>query len=65
LVVGTSAKVYPAASLIPIAKRGQPPAKVVEINLSRTEASPQADLGLYGPSGVILPQLVQALESMP
>jgi len=65
LVVGTSAKVYPAASLIPIAKRGQPPAKVVEINLSRTEASPQADLGLYGPSGVILPQLIQALESMP
>lgn len=63
LVVGTSAVVYPAASLIPIAKRGTPSARIVEINLTRTEASHQADLGLYGPSGTILPQLVRALET--
>jgi NAD-dependent deacetylase len=64
LVVGTSAVVYPAASLIPIAKRGVPAARVVEINLTQTEATAQADLGLYGPSGVILPQLVRALETI-
>lgn len=63
LVVGTSAVVYPAASLIPVAKRHRPtPAQVIEVNLTPTEASDWADVGLYGPSGVILPQLVQRLE---
>jgi NAD-dependent deacetylase len=62
LVVGTSAVVHPAASLIPIAKRGSgEPAKVVEVNLTRTEASYFADAGLYGPSGVMLPKLLQRL----
>jgi len=37
----------------------------VEINLTRTEATPQADLSLHGPSGVVLPELVRAMESMP
>ena len=59
LVVGTSAVVYPAASLIPIAKRHKEiPAKVIEVNLARTEASTSADVWLYGPSGVILPKLM-------
>jgi NAD-dependent deacetylase len=64
LVVGTSAVVHPAASLIPIAKRGRPPgAKVIEVNLTQTEASRLADVGLYGPSGVVLPKLVEKLGS--
>jgi NAD-dependent deacetylase len=63
LVVGTSAVVHPAASLIPIAKRGKSvPAKVVEVNLTRTEASAYADVGLYGPSGQMLPRLVKKLN---
>lgn len=64
LVVGTSAVVHPAASLIPISKRryDRPPAKVVEVNLTPTEASVLADVGLYGPSGVVLPQLMKKLN---
>ncbi len=63
LVVGTSAVVHPAASLIPISKRrrDKPPAKVIEVNLTPTEASMLADVGLYGPSGVVLPKLVERL----
>lgn len=62
LVVGTSAVVHPAASLIPTAKRGKSPgAKVIEINLTETEASRFADVGLYGPSGQVLPKLVEQL----
>ena len=63
LVVGTSAVVFPAASLIPISKRGKAvPAKVIEVNLTKTDASTYADVGLYGPSGVILPKLVKKLD---
>lgn len=60
LVVGTSAVVHPAASLIPISKRRtkEKPAKVIEVNLTRTEASAHADVGLYGPSGEVLPKLL-------
>jgi NAD-dependent deacetylase len=67
LVVGTSAVVHPAASLIPIAKRRsswdniRAGARVVECNLTRTEASSYADVGLYGPSGQVLPKLVERL----
>ncbi len=59
LVVGTSAVVYPAASLVPIARRKG--ATVIEVNMTRTEASSSADIGLYGPSGVMLPKLLQKL----
>jgi NAD-dependent deacetylase len=67
LVVGTSAVVHPAASLIPIAREGtfahrkRRGATVIEINLTRTEASDLADIGLYGPSGQILPRIVKQL----
>ena len=67
LVVGTSAVVYPAASLIPVAKRRSEwdpvngPATVIEVNLTRTEASEQADIGLYGKSGEILPRVFELL----
>ncbi|MCE9562647.1 MAG: NAD-dependent deacylase [Planctomycetes bacterium] len=65
LVVGTSAVVHPAASLIPVAKgrRQGPVAKVIEINLTPTEASKFADVGLYGPSGEVLPKLLERLNS--
>lgn len=61
LVVGTSAVVHPAASLVPIARRKG--ATVIEVNLTRTEASAYADIGLYGPSGVMLPKLIEKLNS--
>jgi NAD-dependent deacetylase len=67
LVVGTSAVVHPAASLIPIAKRRstwddiRAGARVIEVNLTRTEASHLADVGLYGPSGQVLPKLLERL----
>jgi len=56
--VGTSAVVYPAASLPMIAKRAG--AYMVEINLERTELSHQADEVLLGKSGEILPKLLDA-----
>src|SRR5947209_8123137 len=59
LVVGTSAIVYPAAGLIRTARGGG--ARVVEVNLAATGASIDADVGLYGPSGQLLPELVQRL----
>jgi NAD-dependent deacetylase len=65
LVVGTSAVVYPAASLIPIAKQAKSPgATVIEFNLDRTAASDQADIGLYGPSGELLPRVLTRLNAM-
>ncbi len=62
LVVGTSAVVHPAASLVPIAKHSPRGATVIELNLARTEASELADIGLYGPSGQIMPKLVERLS---
>ena len=56
LVVGTSAQVYPAASLIPFAR--QSGAKVVEVNVDDTQYSNAVDCVLRGPSGEILPQLI-------
>lgn len=67
LVVGTSAVVHPAASLIPLARNrfgsvDKPRAAVViEVNLTHTEASRFADIGLYGPSGEILPKVIACL----
>ncbi|HEY2786588.1 MAG TPA: NAD-dependent deacylase [Fimbriiglobus sp.] len=58
LVVGTSAVVYPAAGVIPIARHRRNPAAVIECNLTRTDASDLADVGLYGPSGETLPKLM-------
>jgi NAD-dependent deacetylase len=63
LVVGTSAVVYPAAGLIDLAKHCGAP--VIEINLAPTAVSSAVDLGLYGPSGIVLPELVRLLDSRP
>ena len=56
LVVGTSAAVYPAASLVPYAK--QAGAKVIEINTELTSMSKVVDCVLQGPAGEILPKLL-------
>lgn len=56
LVVGTSAAVYPAASLVTVARQAK--AKVVEINVEETSISHEVDCSLRGPSGEVLPRLV-------
>jgi NAD-dependent deacetylase len=60
LVIGTSALVYPAAGLIELARAGG--ASVIEVNLAATPASRLADACLFGPSGQVLPRLVQRLQ---
>lgn len=55
LVVGTSAVVYPAASLARLARR----AKVIEVNPEETPLSGAAHVSLRGKAGEILPQLVE------
>lgn len=56
LVVGTSALVYPAAGLAPLARSRH--AKIVEVNLEPTPVSGLVDVALTGRAGEILPQLV-------
>jgi NAD-dependent deacetylase len=56
LVIGTSAVVHPAASLIPYAKHAG--AKVIEINTEETAASQTVDCALRGPAGEMLPRLL-------
>jgi len=58
LVVGTSALVYPAAGLAPLARSAG--AKVIEVNLEPTPMSGLVDCPLTGRSGEILPELVNA-----
>jgi NAD-dependent deacetylase len=56
LIIGTSALVYPAASLAPIAQAAG--ARLIEINPEGTTLSAHADASLRGPAGEILPDLV-------
>ncbi|MDO8550640.1 MAG: Sir2 family NAD-dependent protein deacetylase, partial [Ignavibacteria bacterium] len=60
-IVGTSAVVYPAASLIFTAKQNG--AYLVEINIEETEISDIADLSFFGPSGKILPGIMKEVKS--
>lgn len=62
LSVGTSAAVYPAAALPQIAKAAG--AYLVEINPDRTDLTPLADVHLAEPSGVALPAIVQAIQTL-
>jgi NAD-dependent deacetylase len=57
LVVGTSAVVYPAASLVPYARQGG--AKVIEVNTGDTQFTNLVDCALRGPAGGLLPELVR------
>jgi NAD-dependent deacetylase len=61
LAVGTSAAVYPAASLPQIARRGG--AYVVEVNVEPTEISRAVDETILGKAGEILPALVESYRT--
>ena len=52
IVAGTSAQVYPAAGLIPLAKT------VIEINPEATDFSDEVVYSIRGKSGDVLPQLI-------
>jgi NAD-dependent protein deacetylase/lipoamidase len=56
IVAGTSAQVYPAAGLIPLAIANG--STVIEVNPDATDFSDQVTFALRGPSAEILPQLV-------
>jgi NAD-dependent deacetylase len=59
--IGTAAVVYPAAGL---AQRAlQAGATLLEINTEATDLSPLAHVTLRGPSGVLLPQLLELLRN--
>jgi NAD-dependent deacetylase len=57
LVVGTSAVVYPAASLVPMAARSG--ARIIEVNIDETPVSAGVHYSLRGPAGSILPELIE------
>jgi len=57
LVVGTSAVVHPAASLVPFAKLVG--AVVVEVNPEETPLSTEVDYTVRGRAGEVLPQLLE------
>ena len=56
LVVGTSAVVYPAAMLVPVAQSAG--ARVIEINIEATPMTDRVGISLRGKAGEILPQLL-------
>lgn len=60
LCIGTSGLVYPAAGLPQLALENG--ATVVEINSQETPLSADADFFLQGPSGKILPQLLEEIH---
>ena len=60
LLVGTSGTVNPAAQLPLMAKQGG--SKLIEINPSETPLTPYCDLALAGPSGELLPLLVERVD---
>jgi NAD-dependent deacetylase len=57
LVAGTSGRVWIVSGLLQAQKMGQ----VIEINLESTDLSDQADWLIQGPSGKVLPQLLELL----
>jgi NAD-dependent deacetylase len=56
IVAGTSAVVYPAAGLAPLARAAG--AKLIEVNLEETPFSEEVDCSLRGRAGELLPQLI-------
>ncbi|MBW2062421.1 MAG: NAD-dependent deacylase [Deltaproteobacteria bacterium] len=60
LVIGTSATVYPAAAFPQqIMRQGHP---VIEVNLYESELTPFCKISLHGPSGEIMPKLVEIIK---
>ena len=62
-IVGTSAVVYPAASLIYIAKQNG--AYLIEVNLEETEISRLVNESFFCKAGEILPQITEAVKNEP
>lgn len=61
LVIGTSGVVYPAAEFpLQVLRRG---GALIESNVDETPFTPYASVVLRGPSGVLLPQVVEALRA--
>lgn len=58
LVAGTSAVVYPAAGLVPLARAAG--AKTIEINVETTPMSSSVDYALTGAAGELLPRILHA-----
>jgi NAD-dependent deacetylase len=59
-IVGTSAVVYPAASLIYTAKDNK--AYLIEVNIERTEISNIVSESYFGQAGEILPQIFEKIK---
>ena len=62
LSIGTSATVWPAANFIDVAKRAG--ARTIEINRDPTPNSGMVDLAIQGPSGTVLPAVVDAMREL-
>ena len=60
--VGTSAVVYPAASLVELARKYS--SYIVEINIETTPFTSYVDETILGKSGEVFPQLVAQLSSL-
>ena len=60
LLIGTSAVVYPAASLPYLAKQNG--AQIIEINLE--ESFPEADYYIQEKAGIVLPGIVDETRSI-
>jgi NAD-dependent deacetylase len=56
IVAGTSAQVYPAAGLIPLAIANG--SAVIEVNPDATDFSDEVAFALHGPSALLLPQIL-------
>ena len=62
LLIGTSAVVYPAAGLPDIARTRH--ASIIEVNPLETPLSDMCDVKLRGPSGEVLPRLVERVKEL-
>ncbi|HVO72774.1 MAG TPA: NAD-dependent deacylase [Ignavibacteriaceae bacterium] len=61
-IVGTSAIVYPAASLIFIAKESR--SYLVEINIEETEISSISDISFFEKAGTVLPAVIEEIKKI-
>ena len=59
-MIGTSAVVWPAAGLVLLAHDHD--GSVIEVNLTVTDATRYVQVHLVGPSGQILPRLLERIE---
>ena len=60
LAVGTSSGVWPAAGIPLVAQEAG--ATIIEVNPEETELSDRFDLVLRGPSGSVLPRLLERVR---